>query len=74
MHPGGWGCYENTFKLFSGIPAISHFVLYLRNYKECEAEISDLEIEKYELSFDIRNIYYPQVSPRGWECDRHILL
>ena len=52
-------------KLFSGIPAISHFVLYLRNYKEFEAEISDLEIEKYELSFDIKNIYYPQVSPRG---------
>ena len=45
-------------KLFSGIPAISH-------YKEFEAEISDLEIEKYELSFDIKNIYYPQVSPRG---------
>ena len=52
-------------KSFSGIPAISHFVLYLRNYKEFEAEISDLEIEKYELSFDIKNIYYPQVSPRG---------
>ena len=52
-------------KLFSGIPAISHFVLYLRNYKEFEAEISDLEIKKYELSFDIKNMYYPQVSARG---------
>ena len=31
-----------------------HFVLYLWNYKEFEAEILDLQIEKYGLSFDIK--------------------
>ena len=32
----------------------SHFLLYLQNYKEFEAEILDLQIKKYELSFDIK--------------------
>ena len=31
---------------------ISHFLLYLQNYKEFEAEILDLQSEKYGLSFD----------------------
>ena len=31
----------------------SHFLLYLQNYKEFEAEILDLQSEKYGLSFDI---------------------
>ena len=33
---------------------ISHFLLYLQNYKEFEAEILDLQSEKYGLSFDIK--------------------
>ena len=31
-----------------------HFLLYLQNYKEFEAEILDLQLEKYGLSFDIK--------------------
>ena len=34
----------------------SHFLLYLQNYKEFEAEILDLQIEKYGLSFDTKNL------------------
>ena len=41
-----------------------HFVLYLQNYKEFEAEILDLFIEKYGLSFDIKNVLFP-VEPWG---------
>ena len=33
---------------------ISHVLLYLQNYKESEAEILDLQSEKYGLSFDIK--------------------
>ena len=33
---------------------ISHFLLYLQNCKEFEAEILDLQSEKYGLSFDIK--------------------
>ena len=33
---------------------ISHFLLYLQNYKEFEAEILDLQSEKYGLSFGIK--------------------
>ena len=33
---------------------ISHFLLYLQNYKEFEAEILDLQSEKYGLSFDVK--------------------
>ena len=38
-------------KLFFGIPF--NFTL-LQNYKEFEAEILDLQSEKYGLSFDIK--------------------
>ena len=31
----------------------SHFLLYLQNYKEFEAEILDLQLEKYGFSFEI---------------------
>ena len=44
---------------------ISHFLLYLQNYKEFEAEILDLQSEKYGLSFDIKKIYYFRLSPGG---------
>ena len=39
----------------------SHFLLYLQNYKEFEAEILDLQIEKYGLSFDIK-----KCTTSGW--------
>ena len=33
---------------------MSHFLLYLQNYKEFEADISGLQSEKYGLSFDVK--------------------
>ena len=39
----------------------SHFFLYLQNYKEFEAEILDLQLEKYGLSFDIK-----KYTTSGW--------
>ena len=41
-------------KLFSCIQINFTFLLYLQNYKEFEAEILDLQIEKYGLSFNIK--------------------
>ena len=42
-------------KLFSGIPFNFTFFCYIsKNYKEFEAEILDLQIEKYGLSFDTK--------------------
>ena len=42
-------------KLFSGIPFNFTLVLfYLQNYKEFEAEILDMQSEKYGLSFNIK--------------------
>ena len=38
---------------------ISHFLLYLQNYKEFEAEILDLQSEKYGLSLDIKKYTTP---------------
>ena len=40
---------------------ISLFLLYLQNYKEFEAEILDLQLEKYGLSFDIK-----KYTTSGW--------
>ena len=40
---------------------ISHFLLYLQNCKEFEAEILDLQSEKYGLSFDIK-----KYTTSGW--------
>ena len=60
-------------KLFSGIPAISHFVLYLRNYKEFEAEISDLEIEKYELSLETSLICILLSASRDVHFDKRMI-
>ena len=53
-------------KLFSGIPINFTFLSYLQNYEELEAEILDLQLEKYGLSFDIKKMYYFRVSP-GYE-------
>ena len=51
-------------KLFSGLPFNFTFLLYLHNYIEFEAEILELQIEKYGLSFDIKN--YFRLTPGGW--------
>ena len=59
-------------KLFSGIPINFTFLLYLQNYKEFEAEILDLHLEKYGLSY--QKMYYFRLSPGGWECDREKVL
>ena len=39
----------------------SHFSIYLQNHKEYEAEILDLHLEKYGLSFDIK-----KYTTSGW--------
>ena len=39
----------------------SHFLPYLRNYKEFEGEISDLQLEKYGLSFETK-----KYATSGW--------
>ena len=41
-------------KLFSDIPINFTILVYLQNYKAFEAEILDLQSEKYGLSFDIK--------------------
>ena len=40
---------------------ILHFLPYLRNYKEFEGEISDLQLEKYGLSFETK-----KYTSSGW--------
>ena len=52
--------YINYFLVYQ---LISCFLLYLQNYKKFEAEILDLQSEKYGLSFDIKKIYYFRLSP-----------
>ena len=44
--PGDEAIMKIHKKLFSGNHLISHFLLYLQNYKEFEAEILDLQLEK----------------------------
>ena len=44
----------------------SHFLSYLQNYKEFEGEISDLQLEKYGLSFETKK-YTTSVWARGDE-------
>ena len=44
----------------------SHFLPYLRNYKEFEGEISDLQLEKYGLSFETKK-YTTSIWARGDE-------
>ena len=43
--------YINYFLVYH---LFSQFLLYLQNYKEFEADILDLQSEKYGLSFDIK--------------------
>ena len=63
--PGDEAIMKIHKKLFSGIPInFTLFLLYLQNYKEFEAEILDLQSEKYGPSFGIKKILLP-VEPWG---------
>ena len=53
-----WKYIRNYFLVYQ---LTSHFWLYLQNYKEFEAEILDLQLEKYGLSFDIK-----KCTTSGW--------
>ena len=53
-----WKYIRNYFLVYQ---LTSHFLSYLQNYKEFEAEILDLQLEKYELSFDIK-----KCTTTGW--------
>ena len=53
-----WKHIRNYFLVYQ---LISHFLLYLQNYKEFEAEILDLQSEKYGLSFDVK-----KYTTSGW--------
>ena len=53
-----WKYIRNYFVVYQ---LISHFLLHLQNYIEFEAEILDLQEEKYELSFDIK-----KYTTSGW--------
>ena len=48
-----------NFYLLVSLVHLSYFLLYFQNYKEFEAEILDLQTEKYGLSFDIKNVLLP---------------
>ena len=53
-----WKYIRNYFLVYQ---LISPFLEYLQNYKEFEAEILDLQSEKYGLSFDIK-----KYTTSGW--------
>ena len=53
-----WKYIRNYFLVYH---LISHFLLYLQNYKEFEAEILDLQSEKYGLSLDVK-----KYTTSGW--------
>ena len=53
-----WKYIQNYFLVYQ---LTSHFLLYLQNCKEFEAEILDLKLEKYGLSFDIK-----KYTTSGW--------
>ena len=67
-----WKYIRNYFLVYQ---LTSHFLSYLQNYKEFEAEILDLQLEKYGQDFIwYQKMYYFLLSPRGWECDWHKVL
>ena len=53
-----WKYIRNYFLVYQ---LTSHFLSYLQNYKEFEAEILDLKLEKYGLSYDIK-----KYNTSGW--------
>ena len=61
-----WKYIRNYFLVYH---LISHFLLYLQNYKEFEAEILDLQSEKYGLSFDIK-----KYTTSGWALGDEIVI
>ena len=53
-----WKYIRNYFLVYQ---LTLHFLSYLQNYKEFEAEILDLQLKKYGLSFDIK-----KCTTSGW--------
>ena len=51
-------------KIFFGIPINSHFLSYLQNYKEFEAEILDLLLENMGFHLILKNVLF-LVEPWG---------
>ena len=61
-----WKYIRNYFLVYQ---LISHFLLYLQNYNEFEAEILDLQPEKYGLSFGIK-----KYTTSGWALrDKNVI-
>ena len=56
-----WKYIRNYFLVYQ---LTLHFLSYLQNYKEFEAEILDLQLEKYGLSFDIK-----KYTTSGWALE-----
>ena len=56
-----WKYIRNYFLVYH---LILHFLLYHQNYKEFEAEILDLQLEKYGLSFDMK-----KYTTSGWALE-----
>ena len=61
-----WKYIRNYFLVYQ---LISPFLVYLQNYKEFEAEISDLQSEKYGLSFDDIKKY----TTSGWALGDEVI-
>ena len=53
-----WKYIRNNFLVYN---LAWHFLLYLQNYKEFWAQILDLQLEKYGLSYDIN-----KYTTSGW--------
>ena len=69
-----WKYIRNYFLVYQ---LTSQFLSYLQNYKEFEAEILEkLETATRKIWAFIwyQKMYYFQLSPGGWECDRHKVL
>ena len=58
-----WKYIRNYFLVYH-LTWSSLFLLYLQDYKEFEAEILDLQTEKYGLSFDIK-----KCTTSGWALE-----
>ena len=65
-----WKYIRNYFLVYQ---LTSHFLSYLQNYKEFEAEILDLKLEKYGLLFDIKKCNTSSWA-LGDENDQHKVL
>ena len=63
--------YENTF---SGIPFNFTFFVISKKLQRIWSWNFGFANRKIWASFDIKKMYYFQLSPGGWECDRHKVL